>query len=120
MEFRRATKLCHRRHRARVNRAVALAFAWLLWLSLPPSRALAQSDAAVPTGYREAVDEGLAEMELKNFEEAGEQFRRAHALYPNARTLRGLGFVERPARFDLPAVAIRRLRRRSAHCSRAA
>jgi hypothetical protein len=73
---------------------VALLAAGLLWLCSPLCLARAQADAAAPTGYREAVDEGLAEMELKNFEEAREQFRRAHALYPNARTLRGLGFIE--------------------------
>ena len=47
-----------------------------------------------PAGYREAVGRGLEEFSLGNFEEAREQFTKAHALYPNARTLRGLGFAE--------------------------
>jgi tetratricopeptide (TPR) repeat protein len=43
--------------------------------------------------YTEAVHLGLAEFEEKNFLEARVHFARAHALYPNARTLRALGMV---------------------------
>lgn len=56
----------------------------------------AQNKAAenVPAGYREAIDTALQEVAYGNFEEAREQFARAHALFPNARTLRGLGIAE--------------------------
>lgn len=44
--------------------------------------------------YQEAVNLGLAEFEERNFLEARVHFARAHALYPNARTLRALGMVQ--------------------------
>lgn len=47
-----------------------------------------------PPGYDEAVSQALSELEANNYPEAREEFRRAHALFPNARTLRGLGMVE--------------------------
>ncbi|HEX6241775.1 MAG TPA: PEGA domain-containing protein [Polyangiales bacterium] len=40
------------------------------------------------------MDTALQEVALGNYEEAREQFARAHALFPNARTLRGLGIAE--------------------------
>lgn len=62
-----------------------------------PSAALAQGARAQepePTGYRAAIEEALAEYQALNFEEARALFAKAHALFPNARTLRGLGMVE--------------------------
>lgn len=63
--------------------------------------ALAQSGAAKsaasrrePAGYKESVTNALAEFEQANFVEAREHFLRAHRLFPNARTLRGLGMSE--------------------------
>ena len=50
-------------------------------------------DALEVTGYREAVAEALAEYEAQNYLEARTLFERAHKLYPNARTLRGLAIV---------------------------
>src|SRR5688572_888187 len=44
--------------------------------------------------YKRAVEEALKEYGLGHFEEARSLFRRAHGIYPNARTLRGLGMVE--------------------------
>jgi hypothetical protein len=62
------------------------------------SLGLAQSAAAgmrvEPPGYREAVARGVEEYTHRNFTESREQFARAHALFPNARTLRGLGIAE--------------------------
>jgi hypothetical protein len=61
------------------------------------SRAGAQSEAALqrePAAYRATVDEALQEFEARNFEESRALFVRAHQLYPNARTQRGLGFAE--------------------------
>lgn len=56
------------------------------------SRAGAQASADVP-GYREAIEEAIAEYAAHNFDEARSLFARAHKLSPNARTLRGLGAV---------------------------
>lgn len=64
-----------------------LALVLVLWN--PPVRA----DDAEPAGYREAVEQALAEYALGNHEEASTLFARAHAIFPNARTLRGLGMA---------------------------
>lgn len=61
----------------------------MLALMAPPVRA----QEAEPAGYREAVEQALNEYGLKNYEEASALFARAHALYPNARTFRGLGMA---------------------------
>jgi len=50
--------------------------------------------AADVSGYRELIDSALREYDAKNFEEARALFERAHALSPNARTLRGRGMTE--------------------------
>jgi tetratricopeptide (TPR) repeat protein len=47
------------------------------------------SDAA----YRDLVDQALGEFKRKNWPEARSLFAQAHAINPNARTLRGLGVV---------------------------
>lgn len=69
---------------------------WVLLLSFCGAAfalpALAQDRKDGPE-YREAVDEALAEYAAQNFPEARTLFARAHSLYPNARTLRGLGAV---------------------------
>jgi tetratricopeptide (TPR) repeat protein len=62
-----------------------------LFLCLDAARAQAQQP---PAGYAEAVTQALTELEANNYPEAREEFRRAHAIFPNARTLRGLGMVE--------------------------
>jgi tetratricopeptide (TPR) repeat protein len=51
-------------------------------------------DAAESAEYKQAVDAALEEYRLQHFEEARSLFERAHAIDPNARTLRGLGMVE--------------------------
>lgn len=86
----------------------ALLLACLFGL-LGPGRAVAQeaapeagtgSSAALsdfmgePAGYRELIAEALVEYEAKHFEEARALFRRAHELFPNARTMRGQGMAE--------------------------
>jgi len=69
-----------------------LCFAWSLALALSqaPQPVRAQAD---PPAYRAAVDEAMAEYELRHFAEARALFARAHQIQPNARTLRGLGVV---------------------------
>jgi hypothetical protein len=48
---------------------------------------------AQPPEYQILIDQALAEYEARNFAEARALFIKAHAVYPNARTLRGLGMV---------------------------
>jgi tetratricopeptide (TPR) repeat protein len=50
--------------------------------------------ATEPDGYRKLVNDAVAEYGRRNFAEARELFSRAHSLFPNARTLRGLGASE--------------------------
>lgn len=58
------------------------------------SGARAQETSAEPAGYRSLIEAGLAEYDANNFLEARAIFAKAHALYPNARTLRVLGMTE--------------------------
>lgn len=50
--------------------------------------------SAPPPGYQAAVDLGVDELDRGNYAEARTRFLEAHALYPNARTLRALGMAE--------------------------
>ena len=63
----------------------------LLLLTTLPQLAFAQAE---PPGYREAIDEAIAEYAAARYPEARALFTRAHALQPSARTLRGLGMTE--------------------------
>lgn len=76
----------------------------LALLCAPPHLALAQEGApeaasAAPSSgvsaeYERAIAGALEEYRLQHYDEARSLFERAHALDPNARTLRGLGMVE--------------------------
>jgi hypothetical protein len=62
-----------------------------------PAKAAAPSAgpaASEPPGYRAAVDAAISEHEAGHFAESRALFARANALFPNARTLRGLGMAE--------------------------
>jgi len=50
-----------------------------------------QDEAGPPAEYRETIDAAVAEFAVGHHAEARALFRRAHASYPNARTLRGIG-----------------------------
>lgn len=50
--------------------------------------------APEPPDYAALVDAAIHEHELSHYQEARELLLKAHALFPNARTLRGLGKVE--------------------------
>jgi tetratricopeptide (TPR) repeat protein len=81
--------------RARDLRLILLALSLLACaaLSTLATPASAQHAPALPPGYTELIDEAVAEATRANFIEARALFARAHALYPNARTLRGLGMM---------------------------
>lgn len=59
-----------------------------------PGAVRAQDVAPEPDGYRDAIDQAVEELAAHHYEEARALFVQAHALYPNARTHRGLGFAE--------------------------
>ncbi|HEX6245838.1 MAG TPA: hypothetical protein VFZ61_33165 [Polyangiales bacterium] len=72
---------------------------------MAPLAARAQAaEEREPAGYRAAIDAAVQEHELNHFAEAREHFARAHALYPNARTLRGLGVADFELRHYVDAV----------------
>lgn len=62
--------------------------------SASPTDVTESADDERAREYRQAVEGALAEYALEHYEEARTLFTRAHALEPNARTLRGLGMVE--------------------------
>jgi tetratricopeptide (TPR) repeat protein len=73
-----------------LTRSPLLLLLALLLCGVPRALAAGQETNA----YTEAVQVGLSEFEEKNFLEARAHFARAHAIYPNARTLRALGMVQ--------------------------
>lgn len=62
----------------------------LLTAALGSSRALAQDE---PSDARALIESAVAEYQARRYPEALALFRRAHALEPNARTLRGIGMA---------------------------
>jgi tetratricopeptide (TPR) repeat protein len=77
--------------------------AWLLavcCLARAPSLAGAESNSLADE-YTAVISQALAEVRAEHFAEARTLFARAHALYPNARTLRGLAMMA----FELQAYA---------------
>lgn len=76
------------RLRPRALAPFVLALASLL-LALPGVRA----EESPSDEYGRVIDEALAEFASRNYVEAHALFLRAHAIEPNARTLRGLGVV---------------------------
>jgi len=73
-------------------RGPCLALSLLAFALFFASPSLAQSGPDTP-GYRDAIAEAITEHDAHNYIEAKALFIRAHKLYPNARTLRGLGAV---------------------------
>lgn len=62
-------------------------------LVMSVSYAQGQGASDEPAGYRELIRTAIEEYDSHSYAEAHEQFRRAHELFPNARTLRGLGLT---------------------------
>lgn len=79
---------------SRGSRAWVAACAVACLLATVPAEVLAQAAPAEPAGYREAIDEAIAEYGAGRYPEARALFLRAHTLQPSARTLRGLGMAE--------------------------
>jgi tetratricopeptide (TPR) repeat protein len=60
----------------------------------PTAEGVQAAESGEPAGYADMVSEAVREYEAHNFEEARALLTRAHGLYPNARTHRGLGLAE--------------------------
>jgi hypothetical protein len=92
--------------------AQILSFACALLLvgfASPGARAVEDDTAdgespAVRKTYRKAIKDGVAEYEARHFEEALSYFRKAHQVYPNARTYRGIGMASFELRDYVTAV----------------
>lgn len=76
------------------GRSILLLLTPLLAVLLTCASGGAQVESGEGEDYRNAVRIALEEYDAASYAEAREQFLRAHALFPNARTLRGLGFAE--------------------------
>ncbi|MBX3271881.1 MAG: tetratricopeptide repeat protein [Sandaracinaceae bacterium] len=97
-----------------VRFGVAALVGWLgvALVAAPPCRA----DDEPPAGYQAIIREAVREFDAERWAEARAHFERAHALFPNARTLRGIGmcaFEQRdyPAAIDLLERSLRDARR---------
>lgn len=66
----------------------------LVLTSVGPGRVVAQTTAQPATSYDATIERALSEYDAQNFEEALALFIKAHALSPNARTLRGMAMTE--------------------------
>lgn len=69
-----------------------LLLSFVVCLSIAAPRASAQ-DGGPPPEYRGIVDSALDEFDAGHWAEARALFERAHAIFPNARTLRGMGMA---------------------------
>lgn len=65
----------------------------LMWLWLSCSQLALAQEAPPEAGYEAALDRALEAHGAGNFAEAEAAMREAHAISPNARTLRGLGVI---------------------------
>ncbi len=73
-----------------MRRAPPLIFLALISMAVSPAHA---QDGGPPPEYRGLVDSALAEFDAQHWAEARALFERAHAAFPNARTLRGIGMA---------------------------
>jgi len=79
----------------RVTGLVLLALGCVCVCMSHPARAEPPSaPSAAPSGYASLIESALQELADQHFEEARALLTQAHAIHPNARTLRGLGMVE--------------------------
>jgi len=78
------------RGNAAASRALALLFALLAFAASSSARAQTEGP---PPEYRGLVDSALEEFDAQHWAEARALFERAHAIFPNARTLRGMGMA---------------------------
>ena len=85
----------------RVGRGLVLVACMALSLN---ARAFAEAKRGDSADYQKLVQQALHEYELGNFSEAKAFFAQAHALSPNARTLRGLGMCTYELRHYVEAI----------------
>lgn len=69
-------------------------FLSILWLStMTSAAALAQDTTEAPAGYDRVIDQAVSEFGSSHWAEARALFLQGHAMFPNARTLRGIGMT---------------------------
>jgi len=96
--------------RPSVAQILSFACALLVFGFASPSARAVEDDTAdgespaVKKSYRKAIKDGVAEYEARHFEEALSYFRKAHQVYPNARTYRGIGMASFELRDYVTAV----------------
>lgn len=78
---------------ALVSALLISVLAWVPARAAPEAGERSGSQPAQMTEYQRTIKAALDEFQQGNFPEARSLFTRAHALSPNARTYRGLGFV---------------------------
>jgi len=69
-------------------------FLTILWLTTTTAAAaLAQDSTEAPAGYDHVIDQAVAEFGSSHWAEARALFLQGHGMFPNARTLRGIGMT---------------------------
>ncbi len=71
---------------------------------LPAADAAAQGEVSDNASYKRLISEALNEYKARRWDEARVLFERAHAINPNARTLRGIGMASFEAREYVRAI----------------
>jgi hypothetical protein len=82
------------------------AIALFVLAAAPAASTYAQTSASKSPEYKKAISEGLQEFAHGNYPEARAAFERAHAVAPNARTLRGMGLSAFESRDYLAAIGL--------------
>jgi len=90
--------------RARCGLRARLLMAFVIAASAGVVRAEEALSPDADAKYRSSLKEALAEYDASHFEEARILFRRAHEIYPNARTLRSIGMASFELRDYVAAV----------------
>jgi hypothetical protein len=84
---------------------LGLAFFWPGYVDAQAAPTDAQTSAGESAEYREMIQQALHEYERTNFNEAKVFFAQAHARFPSARTMRGLGMCAYELRNYVDAIA---------------
>lgn len=83
------------------ERTLAIA---LVIVALAASARVADAQTVAPDDYRQTIEDAVEEFADGHWEEARALFKRAHALQPNARTLRGMGMADFELRLYVQAI----------------
>ncbi len=77
-----------------LRRATTIGLISMLWIAAVATASTVHAqDDGPPPEYRATIDAALDEFDAQRWAEARALFERAHAMFPNARTLRGIGMA---------------------------